>query len=144
MNEKQNRSSVIKIIGMNLIGLILAAVVYQIAVSIFGWLFIDVLGKVRFITKILSWPVDYYYYALTGILCAAMAASFPTCNFFCNLAKSKLNYGTIIFGISNALYHLISMILTFINNGFNLSFLFVSISVIVMSVSFGLDADNEG
>lgn len=133
----------LKIFLLNTVGFVLGyaanALAYYIANLIFG-----LIGSIRFISNLLSWPVDFKTYAATGALYISVAIGIFVCNFFCNLVDSKMNYGTIFFGLINALTSLIMMILMFANNGFHFDILFfygISIGTyLVMSFSA---AENE-
>lgn len=145
MEEKNinNKSHPIKIFFANLIGLILAFLVQSLTIMLAKWLFIDIIGNIPFIPKLLSWPVDYYYYAYTGAMFAGVYTSISTCNFFCNLVNSKLNYATLIFGIISSIYYLIIMISTFINNGFSFSFMLISVFIVLAYLYFAFSSAHE-
>ena len=101
-------------------------------------LFINVLGMIPLLPKLLSWPVEYGWYALTGIATFSLFAGFFPCSALCNLAKTKFNYGLVIWGGINVVLYIKEMIIAFLINEFSFTILSFFLAIIVAFVGFTL------
>ncbi|MBQ2389595.1 MAG: hypothetical protein II305_06035 [Clostridia bacterium] len=117
--------SCFKIILFNIIGFVAGIIATTILFYILKFLLINIIGQIPIVTKFLSWPCDYEYYALCTIIIFSVGPGMSTCAYFCNLVEAKYNYGVIVLGIFGALYYLIEMIMFFSVNGFRFIMLVV-------------------
>lgn len=110
----------------------------QIGFWIGKFLFMDVLGKIPIIPKIISWPVDYEWYAITGTIALSLWGGLWACGKLCNLAQTKYNYGLIVWGAINVIYYLIAMVNYFALYGFAFSMLVLYLITIAGYIIFTL------
>lgn len=133
-----------KPILFNTLGVILGAVGGTIAYFISYWILFELIPLIPFIPKLISWPVDYEWYALTGVLGIDVFAGVGICAFFCNFTETKYNYGVIILSIINILRYLNGFIQNIINNGFTFSLLFAyGFAFVAIFVAFGSGLNNN-
>ena len=133
-----------KPIFFNTIGVILGAIGGTLAYFVVAWILFDIIPLIPFIPAILSWPVDYEWYALTGALGTDIFAGIAICTFFCNFSETKYNYGVIILSIINVVRYINGFIQNVVNNGFSFSLLFVYIlALIAIFVAFGTGLNNN-
>ena len=129
----------LKSIGLNVLGVVLGSIGGTLIYFFAEWLLFDLIPCIPFIPKLISWPVDYEWYALTGVLCADIGVGIGICSYFCNLVKTRINYGVVALAIINALRYLNGFIAHIMNNGFTFSLLFVYgiafICILVASIS---------
>ena len=116
---------IVKAIGFNLLGVILGIIGGNLAYKIASFILINLLGNLGWLKEILSWPVPYYYYALTGIAGAHAFASIGIANFFGTLANTKIKYSCIIVGLDGFLGYLLRLIGVFSEEGFSFKILIV-------------------
>lgn len=114
-----------KAILFNILGVILGAVGGTLIYFFAEWIFFDLIPCIPFIPMLISWPVDYEWYALTGALCVDIFTGIGICAYFCNLVETKINYGVLILTVINVLRYLSGFIMNIIANGFAFSLLFV-------------------
>ena len=120
----------LKAIGFNFLGAVVGIVAGNIAYKIASLILIDLLGKLGWLTPILSWPVPYYYYALTGIAAAQAAASITTASFFSTLANTKIRFCNIIVGLYGIITYISYLVYNLSENGFSFKMLFVFLIMI--------------
>ena len=122
----KKRTYFLKVFVFNFLGIILGllggALSYNLAAMLFEWL-----GKFGFITKLLSWPVDYVEYALTGIFLIDIASSVAICVWLCEISHAKYNYGIIVVSIVNLVRYIYGFALNISSFGFSFDLLFVYI-----------------
>ena len=116
---------VVKGIGFNLLGIVLGIIGGNLAYKIAVFIFADLLGSLGFLTKILSWPVPYDYYALTGIAGVHAYVSIGIAMFFGTLANTKIRYSCIVVGLNGLLSYLLMLISNFSEEGFSFKILLV-------------------
>ena len=119
--------NIVKKIVSNMGGLVLGFVGGALVCELAKWVFLSLLPQVPFIPALLSWPVDYEWYAFIGVLAADVFAGVGICKFFCDLTETKLNYGVLVLSLINAVRYIIGLIGNIANQGFSLSLLFVYI-----------------
>lgn len=139
IEERVKNDNCFKVLLFNIIGFAIGIIATTASYYILKFLLIDVLGKVSFITKFISWPCDYEYYALCTMIIFSVGAGISTCTYFCNLVKTKYNFGVLILGILGALNYLLKMILYFNVNGFHFIMLIVYIIGIAVYLFFSLE-----
>ncbi len=115
-----------KIFLFNVIGIILGIVGGLLAYNIIAFVF-AILAKIPIIPQLMSWPVDFEWYCLTGILCADIFAGISICKYFCDKADAKLNYGIIVLTIINVIRYINGLIQNIDTFGFSFSIIFVYI-----------------
>ena len=113
-----------KSILFNTLGVVLGAAGGTISYFIAYWILFDLIPLIPLIPSLLSWPVDYEWYALTGVLTVDIFVGIGICAFFCNVTETKYNYGVIILSVINVLRYLNGFIQNIVNNGFSFSLLF--------------------
>ena len=134
--------SCFKIILFNIIGFIVGIITTIILFYILKFLFINIIGQISIVTKFLSWPFDYEYYALFTMIIFSVGPGMSICGWFCNLVEAKYNYGVIVLGILGALYSLIEMIMFFSANGFRFIML-VAYLIYIATYLVGLSEEYE-
>lgn len=115
---------IFKTLIFNLLGVILGllggALFYNLAYLLFDWL-----GQFTFITKLLSWPIDYTEYALTGIFLIDILSCTAICKLLCEFSHAKYNYGIIAVSVINFIRYIYGFILNISSFGFSFSLLIV-------------------
>ena len=129
---------IFKIVLFNLIGLIAGILVGNITLIVTRWLFIDLLGSIKLITAVLSWPVDYSTYAITGIITADAAASLYVCSVLCRIGKGRLNYACILVGLYEIVIFMITVIKTISQYGFSFDVLWMILFILGIVGSFSV------
>ena len=120
--QKQfTKPNILKIIIFKLLGFLVGAVLGYLARLFSVFIFIDLLGQVKFLTAILSYPVDYATYALTGVIFADAAASLYPCAFISKFGNSKTNYSCFVLGGIRILSYIITTIISISADGFDFS-----------------------
>lgn len=131
---------IFKIVLFNLIGFIAGILVGYITLIITRWLFIDLLGSIKLITYVLSWPVDYGTYAATGIITAVAAASLYVCAVLCRIGKGRFNYACILVGLCEIVIFIITLVKTISQYGFSFDIIWMILVILgtlgLFSVSF--------
>lgn len=102
------------------------------------FLLVNVLGKIPFIPKLLSWPVEYEWYAMIGIISLSLWGGLWPCGKLCNLAKTKYNYGLVVWGVFNVIYYIVVMVTNFSLEGFSFSMLILYLITIAGYIIFTL------
>ena len=136
---------VIKAVIFNLLGIILGILVGDIVFLIARTILIDWLGKLGWLTNILSWPVPYYLYALTGIAASHAASSVSVAKFFCLLGNTRFYFGTIIVGLYGIISYIRYLVVNFNESGFSFKILLVYLIMISFFVFATVSSlvDNE-
>lgn len=109
--------------------MISAEIAFILVTYFLKFILIDILGKWKFLTTILSWPVSYSWYATVIIITVAPFISMSICSKFDSLSGNHAQSWTfLICGIISCIYN---AIITFSANGFSLSALIIAIIGIV-------------
>lgn len=119
IKTQRKSNNCFKIILFNIIGFVAGIIATIILFYILKFLLINIIGQIPTVTRFLSWPCDYEYYALFTMIIFSVGPGMSTCGWFCNLVEAKYNYGVIVLGIFGALYQLIKMIVFFSANSFS-------------------------
>ena len=129
-------SLIAKIIFFNFIGLFAGYFLGHYAQMLAKYIFVDLLGEIRLITSILSWPVEYETYALTGMIFADAAATLLPCALISKFGGAKINYSCILLGILRVATYIYGLIITLSENGFDFSFVWTLIMCLILFVAF--------
>ena len=136
---------IVKPAFFNIIGVLLGIASSIIVYNIAAWIFLSFIPKIPFIPYLLSWPVSYEWYALTGIITADIFAGVAACAFFCNLSTTKYNYGVILVSLINLVRYVTDFINAINLNGFSFSMLLpygVALLSIFVAFSSGIENDS--
>lgn len=142
-DKKEKKPSIIRKIFFNILGFCSGYYVGGVAVIIAKWLLFDLLGQMKILTTILSWPVDYGTYALTGVIYVDAFVSLFVCSFVTKFAKTEYKYSCFVLGITRILQYLINLIKTTIENGFSLSVIWVVIVSLGFFIMITFDAASD-
>lgn len=123
-----------KKIVFNALGFIAGYVAVAIAYSVARWLFIDVLGSIGIIRNLLSWPVDYTTYAISGILLVENFAGMFTCSAITKIGKSQYNYSCILLGVVRIIVWIATVIETWAEFGFSFDLLCMAFTAVVFYI----------
>ncbi len=133
MSNGKGKTTLYNILGV-VLGVIGGLIAYYLATLIFA-----LLGEIRFIAALLSWPVDFEWYALTGILFADIFVGIGICKYFCDKTEATLNYGVIVLIIINVIRYISGFVKNIVSIGFSFPLLLVYImalgAIIVMGTS---------
>lgn len=136
---------IVKPVFFNIVGVVLGIASSIIVYNIAAWIFLSFLPKIPLIPNLLSWPVSYEWYALTGIITADIFAGVAACAFFCNLSTVKYNYGVIFVSLINLVRYVIDFINVINLNGFSFSMLLpYGVALISIFVAFSSGIENDG
>ncbi len=127
MLNSNDNDSALKITLFNILGFVSGIITNIIVWALLRFVFIGVLGKIKFITAFISWPVDYEYYALVTIVLGAAFSGAAVCSFICNKVIARYNYAIIVYGLGYFLLYIVDMIMYLVNYGFSFSYLLVGI-----------------
>lgn len=94
-------------------------------------LLVDVLGNIPIIPKLLSWPVDYSWYAAAATIGLSIFCGVYLSGKLCELANTKYNYGLIAWGAFYTIYYIGSMVWNFSHEGFSLAMLILFLIAII-------------
>ncbi|MBQ8204177.1 MAG: hypothetical protein IJZ75_07880 [Clostridia bacterium] len=137
---------IFKMIVFNILGLIVGVITNIIVLFITKWIFIDILGSVKWLVSLLSWPVDYDTYAFSGIIISTVCASMHLCAKVCRFGQGKFNAACIILGIYEAAVYIITLINTFSEDGFKFSLLWMVIiaviTIVTESISYATNSED--
>lgn len=133
-----------KSILFNILGIVLGAVGGTISYFIAYWVLFKFIPLIPLIPAIISWPVDYEWYALTGVLGVDAFAGIGICTFFCNMVETKYNYGVIVLSVINILRYLNGFIQNTNDSGLTFALLFVyGFAFLVLCIAFGSGLKNN-
>lgn len=137
---------IFKTIIFNILGLIVGIIANIIVILITKWIFIDILGNVKWLVSLLSWPVDYDTYAFSGIIISSVCISLHLCAKVCRFGEGKFNVACIILGIYEAAVYIITLINTFSKDGFKFSLLWMVIvaliTIVIESISYATNSED--
>lgn len=120
----------IKNIGLHTLAIILGMLVDAIIYTIAGYLLIDLIGSIPLIANLISYPVDYSWYALVTVFSASAFSGIYVCYKICSISKTKYNYGLAIYGIIYIIDFISRMVESFSEYGFSFSGLIMFLIII--------------
>lgn len=141
--EKRKLASILKAILFNILGFYAGYYIGGLAVIFAKYLFVDLLGKISFLTSILSWPVEYETYALTGIIFIDAGVSLGICSFISRLGKTKINYSCFVLSAFRVISYISSLITTIASKGFNFSFIWTIVICLIGFIFLTLETANN-
>lgn len=142
--KKHRFANVMKAILFNVLGFYIGYYLGYFARYITTVVLVDWLGQIRFLTALLSYPVEYETYALTGIIFADAAASLYPCAFISRFGHTKRNYSCFVLGAVRIFHYVVITIESVYNNGFDLSAIWtIAVSLIGFAVITIGSANNE-
>lgn len=121
----------LKNVSLNVAGVALGYLVGVIATLIAQWFLFTLIPKIPIIPTILSWPVDYGWYALVGVYSADIFFGTGICATICGLSDWRVNYGVIVLSVINIVRYIAMMIGSFGENGFRFSILIIYLLAIL-------------
>ncbi len=127
-----------KTILLNAVGVIAGYVAGCIASLLAEWIFFGLLPQIPIIPQILSWPVDYGWYALVGVYSADIFLSFSICTSICDKTEAAIRWGVLILSIIHVIRYISMMIQTLSENGFSFWILLIYLAAIGCIVVTGL------
>ncbi len=136
--------SVLRKIFFNVLGFFAGYFVGGIAFELARWLLVGVLGNIKLLRVILSWPVEYGVYATTGVIFIDALVSLNICGLVSKIGKAKRNYSCYILATVRMLSYIISLIATIKSGGFNFDIIWtVIISLGAFILTASATANNE-
>lgn len=127
------KTSVIRKVFFNALGFFVGYYLGAFALQISKWFLFDILGSVKIITSILSWPVDYGTYALSIVIFVDAAVTLYTCSFISKFGRAKYNYSCLILGLIRIIHYISSTIQTIKTDGFDFDIVWV---IAIMLIAF--------
>lgn len=128
---------------LNIAGIILGYLGGLGGTLIAEWLFYTLIPQIPIIPTILSWPVDYGWYALVGVYSVDIFLGMSICVGLCGLSDWKMNYGAIFLSIVNFIRYIFLMIGAFNENGFKFSILLIFLLAFAGIVFLGVLMSNN-
>ncbi|MBQ9860942.1 MAG: hypothetical protein IJO75_01650 [Clostridia bacterium] len=125
----------LKTILSNTVGVVLGYAGGTLVFLIVQWILLSLVPMIPIIPKLLSWPVDYEWYAMVGISFSEILVGLLICKFFCELTKTNWNYGVIILGVIQLIRYIYNMIHTFATSGFQFSIL-TSFGLVILQIAY--------
>ena len=138
------KASMARKLFFNILGFFVGYCAGALAFQVAKWLFFDVLGQIKFLRSILSYPVDYSVYAVTGVIFIDALASLYVCGAVSKIGKANRNYSCYVLAAIRILSYIISLISSIKINGFNFEIAWTIImSLIAFLVLMNTTAKNE-
>ena len=126
---ENNKTSIGRILIFNILSLVLGYLGGMIVYRLAFFIFVELLGQLR-IASLISWPVDYSFYATIIVFFATAFTTIGIGNYFCKKSNFRIHFGTIILNWFYMIYYIIEMIATFATSGFSFSSLLLYIIAI--------------
>jgi len=139
-NTQIRETSAIRKIFFNLLGFITGYLIGYFALKLSTYIFIDLLGEVKFITSILSYPAGYDTYALTAVILSDAFCSLYACAFISKFGKAKYNYSCFVLGTLKIILYVTHSIQSICQFGFNFSFVWTIIICLIGFIALTLGA----